>query len=467
MINKKTVILGLTGVCFLFFACNRTSNLQAPNIILILADDLGVPQVGCYSTHYYQTPHIDNLAQEGMKFTSAYAAAAICSPTRASIVTGKYPARLHITDFIAGNNRDTYPLTQPNWQKFLPTDELTIGEVLKENGYNTAWIGKWHLSKTKTPPLSRENNPDKQGFDEYFITYKPSNNLPLRNWQLPELDAHNVDTITSRSIDFIERNAGNPFFLVISHNTIHDPLMERAASIERFKANPKTEQEENNPVIATMIERLDRSVGRVIEVVERSRIEDNTIVIFYSDNGARDAHAKQTPLRKGKGWLYEGGIRVPLVVKWKGKIAPNSVNEEMVSSIDLFPTILDLTSSSHESESTIDGVSIYPLLMGNGSFTRQTLFWNYPHYHRGSGMRPACAVRSGDFKLIEWYEAKLLGEKDIYELYNLVDDPGEQHNLAVIMPEKVRELKQLLHNWKIGVNAQEPIVNPNFSNARQ
>ena len=211
----------------IFSGCDfdkKKEDLKKPNIVLIIADDLGYSQLGCYGSDYYKTPHIDNLAKSGMRFTNAYSAAPVCSPTRASIVTGKYPARLNITDYIPGDKNKSELLEIPEWQKFLPLEELTIGEVLKSEGYKTAWFGKWHLSKSKKPPLSEENNPEKQGFDESFITYKPKVDAPFEVWQTPENDGHNVEILTNKSIDFIDRNKEKPFFLVISHNTIHDPM---------------------------------------------------------------------------------------------------------------------------------------------------------------------------------------------------------------------------------------------------
>ena len=432
-----------------------------PNIILILADDLGCAQVGAYGSNYYNTPNIDQLAINGMKFTNAYTAAAICSPTRASIMTGKYPARLHLTNFIPGANKNDAPLSQPDWQKHLPLEEFTLGEAFKENGYKTALIGKWHLSPEKKPPGSLKFNPDKQGFDETFVTYKPSSKL-FMTWQTPENDGHNVDTITSRSIKFIKENSSKPFLLIISHNTIHDPLMEKATSIDKYKRLEASKEPENNPTLAAMVERLDTSVGIVIDKVKQLGIANNTIIIFYSDNGGKEKYSKQKPFRKGKGWLYEGGIRVPLIVSWPGNIAPNSVSHQMVSSIDLFPTLLDMASSKLKKRLNFDGISISTLLFEGKALDRQTLYWHYPHYPSTSGMRPASAVRSGNYKLIEWHEAKLLNKQSAYELYYLADDIEEQNDLSEEQPEKLNELKQLLKEWKINVNAQEPTLNEDY-----
>jgi arylsulfatase A len=242
----KISLLALSFMSILGTGCKMEKS--SPNIIFILADDLGYSQVGCYGSNYYQTPNIDNLAKEGMRFKNAYATSSVCSPTRASIMTGKYPARLHITNFIPGNNRDDYLLKEPEWQKFLPLEEVTVAELLKEKGYRTAIFGKWHLSIEKTPPKSLPYNPDKQGFDEYFVTYKPLGNM-IQPWQSSENDAHNVDTITNRALDFLERNKSNKFFLLISHNTIHNPLKEKTATIQKYEKLKASEEPENNPII--------------------------------------------------------------------------------------------------------------------------------------------------------------------------------------------------------------------------
>ena len=289
-----------------------------PNIIFILVDDLGCPQLGCYGSNYYQTPHIDKLANEGMRFTNAYSAGSVCSPTRASIVTGKYPARLHITNPLPTEIKNTFPLSEPDWQKFLPLEEVTFAEILKREGYRTALFGKWHLSIAKTPPESLPFNPDKQGFDETFVTYKPSGDL-IQPWQDAENDAHNVDTITSLALDFIERNKTKPFFLFVSHNTIHNPLMEKKATIGKYERLQESEKPENHPVLAAMLERMDNSCGKIFDKVRESGLEENTIIIFYSDNGGVNKNDNQIPFRAGKGWLYEGGIRVPLDCKMEWK----------------------------------------------------------------------------------------------------------------------------------------------------
>jgi uncharacterized sulfatase len=449
------IIVGI-GVLVLSIGCAQDKNTPN-NIVFILADDMGYSQLGCNGSEYYQSPNIDRLASEGMRFTNAYSAAAICSPTRASIMTGKYPARLHLTDYIAGNTNDDYPLSQPDWQKFLRLEEVTFAELLKENQYHTAHFGKWHLSQAKMPPESFPYNPDKHGFDEYFVTYKPQGEL-MQPWQDSENDAHNVDTITNLSLDFLERNKSNPFFLFVSHNTIHDPLAERRKTIQKYEKMEKTGEAENHPVIAAMIERLDKSCGRIFDKISELGLEENTIVIFYSDNGGKPRYASQTPFRSGKGWLYEGGIRVPLIVKWKNVIAPGTQSHSMINSIDFFPTFLEI--AGIQSSTKIDGKSLVPVLKDPEEKIHDTFYWHYPHYHIGSGMKPAGAIRSGKWKLLEWYEESLLGDKEkAVELYNLENDIGESVNLADSLKSVSKELQDKLETWRKEVNAQMPAAN--------
>ena len=429
-----------------------------PNIVFILADDLGYSQIQCNGNDYYQTPNIDKIASEGMRFTSAYTAAAICSPTRASIMTGKYPAKLHLTNFIPGSSKK-YPLKIPDWQKYLPLEEITIAENAKKAGYVTAIFGKWHLSSHKKAPESLDYNPDKQGFDEHFITFKPGVDK-TRLWQTPELDGHNVDTITKLSLNFIKRNKNRPFLLIVSHNTIHDPLMEHEETISKYSDPDDIIREENHPVIAAMVDRLDKSVGRLLDQLDNAGLTDNTIVIFYSDNGGLDKYAKQTPFKSGKGWLYEGGIRVPLIVKWPGKINKGVTSNAVVTSTDFYPTFADIWNMG-QNKADIDGRSFLEVLLNNSKIGHDTIFWHYPHYH-GSGMKPAAAVRLGNYKLIEWYEQSLLTDSTGVELFNLDTDSGETNDLADKMPDKANELLEVLHKWQKLSGAQMVKPNPAY-----
>jgi len=446
----KTFFIHITCGLMIMTACQTVNETSSPNIIFILADDLGWSQLGCYGGPY-TTPNIDQLATDGMRFTHAYAAAAVCSPTRAAIMTGKYPARLHLTDFIKGSSFPDSLLKQPEWQKFLPLEEVTVAELLKTKGYTTASFGKWHLSQEKMPPESAPYNPDKQGFDEYMVTYKPQ-----RHVTDPERDPHNVDSISNRAIRFLREHSERPFFLYITHNAIHDPVMESRDHIARFEGDSALEEHEIWPVLAAMVHTLDQGVGKVLRAVDELGLRENTVVMFYSDNGGKETYASQYPLRKGKGWLYEGGIRVPLIVRWPGRIKNGTLNDHLVSSIDFLPTLAEL--AGVEQIPDVDGLSFYPQWFRNDPVNTRLLFWHYPHYHRGSGMKPAGAVSDGRYKLIEWYEASLSGNPDAYELYDLERDIGETNNLMAQFPNKAKFLRQSLEDWRKGVDAQMPTI---------
>ena len=426
-----------------------------PNFLFILADDYGWSQLGCYGSKYYETPFIDRLAAQGMKFTDAYAACPVCSPTRASIMTGKYPARLHLTDFIAGGRFPYDKYKQPDWQKFLPLEEITFAEVLKTAGYKTASFGKWHLSIDKKPPKSLPYNPDKQGFDEYFVTYKPSSKDD------PESDAHNVEIITEKSLEFLHNNKDNPFFLYVTHNTIHTPILAKKKLLEKYKNKPGANLPQNNPIVAAMIEELDNSVGKLLAKLDELDIADNTIVVFFGDNGGLEKSAKQTPLRSGKANLYEGGIREPLIVRWPGVVQKGSFCSEPVTSVDFFPTFLEILDLKDKAPNTIDGLSLLPLLKQTGTLNRQAIYWHYPHYH-SSSIGPGGAVRMGDYKLIEWFDETICGPANRFELYNLKQDIAEQNNLSKNMPRKTEQLRKLLANWRKKVGAQMMTPNPNY-----
>lgn len=447
--------LGAVGAALALPGCDRANQRMKakPNILFILADDLGWAQIGAYGSRYYETPNIDRLAAQGMRFTDAYAACPVCSPTRASIMTGQYPARLHLTDFIAGADYPYARYQQPPWQKYLPLEEVTMAEILKRAGYKTASFGKWHLSITKRPPGSEPFNPDQQGFDESIVTYKPT---PQHD---PEQDAHNVAVITASSLKFMEDHQDRPFFLYVAHNTVHRPLMEQERLVSKYRAKPGVELPQNNPVLGAMIERLDDSVGQLLRKLEELEIAGNTVVIFMSDNGGLKQDADQTPLREGKATLYEGGIREPLIIRWPGVVQPGSTSREPVSSIDFFPTITEL--AGLQTAAPIDGLSLVPLLKGGSDFSRDAIYWHYPHYH-SAGIAPSGAVRKGDYKLIEWYDERVAGGQGRFELYNLKEDIGEKNNLVPERPEKTAELRDMLAAWRRAVGAQMPTLNPDY-----
>ncbi len=449
----KSGLVLLIGMFFL--QCSEKPLEQKPNIVLILADDLGWNQIGCYGSDFYETPNIDKLATTGMRFTDAYAAAPVCSPTRASIMTGKYPARLHLTDYIRGTRQpENSVLVLPDWTPYLKLEETTIAEALKEEGYMTASFGKWHLSKEKLPPKSQSHNPDKQGFDESFVTFKPEKGL-AQPWQTPENDGHNVQIITEKSLNFIEKHKDKPFFLYISHNTIHRPLMEKESLINKYKTKSNSDLPENNSTIAAMIETLDLNVGKIIDKLEELELTENTLVIFFSDNGGLENMADQTPLRAGKGAIYEGGIREPLIAKWPGRIPAGSIDNTPVSSVDFFPTLLSIAKSEKKYRD-IDGTSLLPLLTKSGKLDREAIFFHYPHYHK-NGVAPSGAIRMGDYKLIEWFEKSVSGAdgEGALQLFNLRNDIGEQNNLVNEKKELTLELYHKLKAWRQKVGAQD------------
>jgi arylsulfatase A-like enzyme len=456
--QKLCISLMIYCVVLFFFPLIGKAQQNAsakPNVVIVVIDDMGWKQLSCYGSNFYKSPNIDRLAESGVRFTSAYSSAPVCSPTRAALMTGKYPARLHLTDYIPGTNPTDRTLLTPDWQKYLPVEEVTIAEIMKSAGYRTALFGKWHLSKDKSGPESLPNNPDKQGFHESFLTLKPSGERAITPWQQPELDGHSTDTIINRSVEFINRNRQNPFFLVVSFDAIHDPLMERKISVEKYKKRPDSNLPENNPVLGAMVERADNAVGRLLNCLKQNNLMENTFIVLISDNGGLEKSASQRPLKHDKGWLYEGGIRVPMMVSWQGKIKPGKKSDQPVATIDILPTLLDLTGVQNNL-SVVDGISIVPALNEDKPLKREALYWNYPHYHNGP---PSAAIRKGNFKLIEFYEKSLTGQSGAFELYDLSKDLGETNDLAGKNPELVNELKNELANWRKDVGAQVPSVN--------
>ncbi len=434
----------------MFAGLHASCTYAQPNVVFILADDLGWSQTSAYGSDYYKTPNIDRIASEGLRFTNAYSAAAICSPTRASILTGKSPARLHLTDYIPGAIPENAVLRIPEWQKFLPLEEITLAEVFRDRDYRTALFGKWHLSREKFGPRAIPYYPDKQGFQDFFVIDKPTKDDD------PEADPHKSDSIGTRAVRFIRRHAERPFFLFLSFSAIHNPLMERREDIAYWQESVGSDTAARNPVIAAMLSRMDRNIGHVLAVLDELHLVRNTIVIFYSDNGGLASDASQAPLRAGKGWLYEGGIRVPLLIRWPGVIRAGTTSGALVSSYDFMPTFCELLNAP--SPAGIDGISLLPLLRDEKALEQRTLFWHYPHYH-SVGMRPGGAVRSGRWKLLENFEESLTGKgASAFELYDLKNDPGEKQDVSSRHPEVVMRLSKRLAGWRRHVGAQLPVM---------
>lgn len=452
-------VLGLLGCSQNKSAKNSPQDSGKFNIVFILADDLGWNQIGFNGTEFYETPNIDKIASQGMIFTNAYAAASICSPTRASIMTGKNPARLHITDYIPGSPYPYAKLSTPHMTMGLPLKEITIPEMLKEHNYVTGHFGKWHLNKDKNYKPGRPGDPGSQGFDEVLTTVKPTPDAD------PNKDAHHTNLITSRALKFIEKNKDKPFFAYVSYHAVHRPIMEKADLIAKYEAKPGAKDSINNPIMGAMIETMDNGIGQILDELDSLQLTKNTLVIFYSDNGGLKSLQHQDPFRGGKAMIFEGGTRVPLAIKLPGVIRSGSTCNFPVTSDDMFPTLAEIVGQK-DIPKDIDGRSLWPLLTDKAdTLSRTALYWHYPHYHH-QGYKPGATIVEGDYKLIEWFEPLLREERNVYGLYNIFKDVGETHNLATEMPDKVNELKEKLHQWQKDLGVQRMTVNPNYDPTR-
>ncbi len=433
---------------------------RPPNILLIIADDFGVHQLGCTTpggAGFFQTPHLDRLAAEGVRFARAYATAPVCSPSRASLYTGLHPARLHLTDFIPGSQVTNPPLLTPAWQRGLPVSAVTLGDALKARGYATAHFGKWHLAADYNYQPGRPMDPESQGFDEVLVTRKPAPDAD------PEADPHHIHALTARTIEFVTRTHAQPFFCVLAHNAVHRPEIAPAALIARHSARPGADAEINRPVLAAMIEEVDRATGRLLDALREAGRDRDTLVVFTADHGAFGASEQRKPLRGAKADLYEGGLRVPLLLRWPEQIAAGAVRDQVVSGGDLFPTLLAAAGATGGAAS--DGCDLWPAIRdGHHRFGREELCWHYPHYHH-LGLAPAAAIRVGDFKLMEWFESALgaRGAKGpACELFDLAADPGETRDLSDEQPARRDAMLRRLCEWRRSVGAQEMQLNPAY-----
>jgi len=418
-----------------------------PNIVLILADDLGYNDLSCYGRRDQATPHLDRLAGEGIRFTSAYCAQPICSPSRAALLTGKCPARLHLTNYLPGRpDAASQKLLQPVMEGQLPLEELTVAEILRDSGYATACLGKWHLGDVRF-------GPKEQGFD--VVVTPPPNTEPGA-----EEGSKGEFAIMRAAEQFIEEHKDRPFFCYVPHNTPHIPFRTTPDLSAKYTAS-------FNPTYAGVIETLDEAVGHLLGKIDSLGLTGRTVVIFASDNGGLHVlespgtpATHNTPFRAGKGYLYEGGLRVPLMIRWPGQIKPGTTSETPVLLTDLMPTLLQIAGIDPEKAAgPLDGSSILPLLTGAENADEKArarrLFWHFPHYTNQGG-RPGGAVREGEWKLIEDYESGGV------ELFNLARDPGERQNLATTESTRTREMKQKLAEWRRRVGAQECRPNPDF-----
>jgi len=452
----------------------RCEKPARPNVVFLLVDDLGWADVGCFGSTFYETPNIDRLCASGMKFTNGYAGCPVCSPTRASIMTGRHPVRVDITDWIPGASAARFKgakFRQVEDRDNLALEELTLAEALKSHGYQAFFAGKWHLG-------GKGHWPTDQGFD-FNVGGCEKGSPPggyYAPWSNPNLTARHegeylTERLTDESIAFLEkREAGRPFLLYLAYYNVHTPitpykkryahLQEKAA--EQFpdetpvgeEHEGKSRLRQDNPQFASMVAAVDDSVGRILEKLDRLGMAENTVVIFFSDNGGlstlrRPGPTCNLPLRAGKGWLYEGGVREPLIVRVPGVTRPGSVCHTPVVSMDFFPTILELAGLPLMPEKHADGVSLVPLLEGGDAVAPRPLWWHYPHYH-GSTWTPGASIREGDWKLIEFYHWGNV------ELYNLKEDPGEQQDLSRQEPAKAAELLDKLHALQKRYGAKMP-----------
>ncbi len=441
---------------------------EKPNIVLILIDDMGARDAGCYGSTFYQTPNIDRLAKQGMLFTDGYAACPLCAPARASLMSGKYPARLGLTRVGAADENANDPLIEPlqrHWKEYLDTDEITIAEMLKQNGYTCGSFGKWHMGIEKSGPLN-------QGFDlhfgamsgkpkTYFYPYEKGMGTRTKKGYTEIEDArageYLTDRITLEAIKFIEANRKQPFFAYVSHFAVHTPLMAKPELEKKYQQTIQQDNPQKNPVFAGMMESVDQSVGRILKKLEDLKLKDNTVIIFTSDNGALLSSSSNHPFREGKATIFEGGIRVPFLVTWPGVIKSGTTSYEPVHAVDLFPTFMQIARVKETPPANLDGESIMPLLKQTGPLKREAIFWHWPHYI--AGYKPCAVVRKGDYKLIKYFEENEL------ELYHLREDVGEKNNLSKRLPKKAKELNRLLDQWLRDVGAKLPRVNPDYQPA--
>ena len=505
--NSQLMLLIAMCACWTLDAASAANPQQRPNVIFFLVDDLGQRDVGPYGSQFYETPAIDQLAADGMLFENAYSTCHVCSPSRASILTGKYPARTNLTEWLAGRpERDYEPLHHGEKRTALADAEQTLAETLREQGYATANYGKAHLNK----------DPTSYGFDEaitgwvrsYYHPFSPAYSKTLPS----EEGDYYTDKLTDAALEFIERNRERPFFVHLEHFSVHDPIEGREDLVEKYTAklaaqppqegpdyilepNPDgpplsaatlrsleendddtthrearvwwVKQKQDNVEFAAMVEATDESLGRIRAKLKELGLEKNTIIIFTSDNGGMAAsnqyrgidHPRETldarfassnlPLRGAKGWNYEGGIRVPLIVHWPEQIQPNSKSSAIVTGTDYYPTLLEMLAIPPMPEQHIDGRSFVPALRAE-PYNRGPIYWHFPHYSNHGYQSPGGAIRSGKYKLLEYYE------NGTTQLFDLEEDIGEQNDLSKSLPEITEQLKNALHSWRQTVDAKMP-----------
>lgn len=457
----RLLVLVVSFVFAMLAAPGIAAPRDQPNVLLIMVDDLGWMDLHCQGNERLHTPSIDRLAEQGMRFTDAYAAAPVCSPTRAAVLTGLSPARLRITNHIPDQPRFTpadAKLLPGEMLDHLPVEHVTIAERLKAAGYATGFFGKWHLAGSSIANKQGQGDlrfyPERQGFDINlggtamggpFSFFDPYNlhNLPPR-----KKGEYMPDRFADEVVQFMTDKRDEPFFACLWNYTVHWPMEAPQLLIEKYEQ--RTDLGRLDPRYAAMIEALDNSIGRILSALDELELSDNTLVIFTSDNGAFGGVADNAPLRAAKGYLYEGGVRVPLIVRWPGGVPPKSLCREPVISMDFFPTIIEAVGLKTDDNAPLDGVSLLPVLKQTGSLKRDAIYFHYPNYAFHRDNRLGGAIRQGDFKLIENFDDGSV------ELYNLKQDIGERMNLADKFPERAAAMQAKLSQWRESVGAAMP-----------
>lgn len=473
------VLTGLLALCAIaVHGCGAPEPGRPPNVVFILADDLGWSDTGLYGSEFYETPNIDALAERGMMFTNAYAAAALCSPTRASVLTGLHPARIGITS-AAGHleqarldkalmprGRTNQPALMARSLSRLKLEYFTLAEALKAAGYRTGHFGKWHLGREPYDALQ-------QGFDvdlPHTPVAGPAGGYfaPWRFWDgQGEVGEHIEDRMALEAAEFMRQNRAVPFYLNYWCFSVHAPIEGKPDLVEKYREKARPDDPQRNQINGAMVETLDDAVGTLVRTIEELGIADNTVIVFFSDNGGIIHRfdggvpvTSNSPLRSGKSSIYEGGVREPLIVVWPGEVKPGSRSDAIVQSVDFHPTLLEVTGTPSHPEAAFDGVSFVPALRG-GNLSREAIFTHIPNYQAATLHRPATSVRKGDWKLIRFY-CDGPGQTDRFELYNLREDIGESNDLAKAEPERVSELNALIDRFLSDTEAVVPIANPGY-----
>jgi arylsulfatase A len=455
MTTVRSIVLCLVGLFVLAGAIAEGAGERKPNIVFLLIDDMGWPDVACYGHKFHETPVVDRLAREGMRFTDFYAATPVCSSTRSTIQTGQYSARTGITDFIPGHWRPFEKLVVPPIDHQLKAGIESPGDALKAAGYATGYFGKWHLAPS----------PETLGYE---VTERQLGKKLASSRAKGKRGPKSIDYLTDATLWFIEENKDRPFFVTLSHYAVHIPVEARPETTTKYRDKAKPPTGVNHPVYAAMVEDLDASIGRILTKLDELKLRENTVIVFTSDNGGLrkiytdvgEIISTNAPLRDEKGTLYEGGIRVPLIVRWPGVVKPDTICAEPATTADLLPTFCAIGSAKLPKQ-PIDGASLLPLLKDpTAALGRDAIYFHYPHYHHS---RPAGAIRAGDWKLIEFFGES--PEKAL-QLYNLKDDIGEATNLAAAKPQLAAQLQAKLATWREDVGARMPTRNPKYDSKK-